>query len=396
MGLWLFIISILIHLPASCYYIQSCFTADEEDPEDTKELLKEVEDFFTGLGGDIAKLNSGDSNQTWAASFNIAARISKLIDKKLPPIGTGLSILFKLAARVRPFRNPEGRSLSDVLDQQLRAAFDRFHDQTLRERYISVWAQMDSKNKDLTFTLQEDSDAQLVNDRVEIFRRFRGNSKDDEPTWDFLKVLETNINLSDRGNPCRTAQRIICYLRLIRYRIGHCRDRASLFSRLTNDDNKPNSDGAHSAAVFWNTNEVQRTIRDARILLSPLANPPSKFTRGFSPVLSCWHKIQSEAQRQELEAFMREELRIDIPGEVLQIYNIAHKEYLMVSVASCPDQARDGFIQIRTKGFAQGATCFWIETSPGSAQQFANTSWSKLFRVYGKRDSFSLWNIEVG
>lgn len=278
-----------------------------------KDTLKGIHEFFTGFASDFDHLNSGDPNRQWAAGFRVAARAARLLDQVSPPIGKVFSVILTMTSIIRPFRDEDGVSTTELLINHIDNALMLFDNQGLIDDYNRVVAQMRAISRALERDSQL-SDTVLIAQSNFIVDTWRSNTRDSEPSYALIDVLGDRLaqDLDTDQNPDMIALRIVNFVSLARERINQCRDRASIFRRLTNDDDL--RDLAQSEVLFWSATEVNATIRLVRDKLGRLANPPSIHTRDFSPVFSAWHRVQSPEQREDLETFMEETLGIRIPG----------------------------------------------------------------------------------
>ena len=341
---------------------------------------------MTGVAGTAGDLNSGDFNLQLRASLNIIARAARMLDKFSPPLGTAISTVLIFASFFSPLRTQQQETLDDVLQRVLNERFTAFSDQLLQADLSGIQAQLrEFFNVYGTF-----SDGNLRADRSQIHILFNNNNQD--TSYAFLQRMGDNfIDLSNVSNenagplwqssPELMASRIISFSQVAQNRMNLCKRIGNIFARLGNVDttnmtkeDRKRVENDRAWSEVWRNGQVVATKTLAQRYLSVLTIPPPIESRGTTvPVLRALHQIQSHADRELFEAFMRDELEMRIPGRVLQIRNLYHNQYIDVSEAACPDQTSGlnfglgGSISFRTIGFKRNYNCPYVETTPGDA-----------------------------
>jgi hypothetical protein len=383
----------------------------KSEEKETKDNLKEVKGVLEQVVKSMGDLTSGDHNRQFKGALEITSKAALLLNKVSPPIGTVFSQLFKLAATLTPFPTSPTETLEGTLRRVLEEHFAEFRDHLLARELSRVQGQLEAFHRHVQlYGTYEDLNLRVDRDR--IYTLLNNNQRD--TSYSFLQEMGDNfINPSNssvaplwESNPEQMANRILSFYQVARDRINLCKRIGIIFARLGNmvfpdmtQEERAIAENDRARSIFWIDGEVDATRNLAGRYLGVLTRPPSDESSGIAAhVLKALHQIQSQADREMFEEFMAVELGLRIPGTVLQIRNLEHDQYIEVSEGECPMQHEARYLgfarPVRTVGFELQGMCPYVETTPGDA--FAGdegTDWNKVFRVYGNRQSFTLWNI---
>ena len=361
---------------------------------------------MTGIAGDAGDLNSDVRNVQFRASLRVTARITRLLDTFAPPFGTVLSSMFLFATLLSPFPNEEQETLDDVLRRVLSEKLAAFSDQLLQNRLSQIQAQLRDFSREVNF-YGTFSDGNLRADRNRIYSILVNNNQD--TSYAFLEEMGANFIDPSNANtwplwqsdPELIANRIYSFYQVARDSINLRNRIGAIFARMGNVDttdmtkeDRKRVENDRARSIFWRDGSVAATRSVAHRYLGVLRRPPPDESSGTARVLRALYQIQSHEERRMFDDFMRDDLGMRIPGRLLQIRNLYHNQYIVVSEGACPEQVlRSSAGQVwRTRGFRINAMCPYVETTPGAAG-LTNTDWNKVFVVYGNGRSFTLWNV---